>query len=419
MAIKILSQFYVGGNQFLLQLEGLSSDTKPTDPFVAEGSQFKESDTDAVWVKNTTWTLSKNGQMKNLPAVSAADNGKVLKVDDGVWSIGEDETGGSGSGSGGASSWNNLTDKPFYEEEVPGYEYEMPDSPDAPYTEASLVIEDGGGSMTCPVKMYRVAEPLTAQQLLGADTEIVIGSDSDTQTIHIVDDEEPGNDEARIIEVTGIGRGVAGNSPLLVVADEDVSNFSITIGSVTLSTLAINAGTYLLFIDLSQIQEGMTMVVNSLSKDDAEVVHQLAGKFVFPQTAAGDILQADANNHIAAVPFIVPTEQDVGKIVTIDNNGHFVLEDKDFPVTITEDNGTYSSDKSTSEIYAASQSKKNVYAVMDSTGLKIPLAICSNRNYALFSLVSASSTNVTADSVVMGSSTITVTSYIITASKNE
>ena len=46
---------------------------------------------------------------KELPAVSAADNGKVLSVVNGAWAAATPASGGGG----GVSSWNELTDKPF------------------------------------------------------------------------------------------------------------------------------------------------------------------------------------------------------------------------------------------------------------------------------------------------------------------
>ena len=89
--MRIISQRYIGDGQFMLQLGGLSSETKPTDAFVATGSQFFEDDTDAVFTfSGLVWNLEKNGQMKDLPVVTATDNGKILKVDNGVWSIGID-----------------------------------------------------------------------------------------------------------------------------------------------------------------------------------------------------------------------------------------------------------------------------------------------------------------------------------------
>ena len=100
--MKIISQRYIGDGQFMLQLGGLSSETKPTDAFVATGSQFFEDDTDAVFTfSGLTWNLEKNGQMKDLPVVTATDNGKVLKVANGVWSVGE----AGGSSGGGAEKF--------------------------------------------------------------------------------------------------------------------------------------------------------------------------------------------------------------------------------------------------------------------------------------------------------------------------
>lgn len=46
-----------------------------------------------------------------IPAITAEDNDKILKVVDGAWTPVEMD-----GLAGGVSSWNNLTDKPFYEE---------------------------------------------------------------------------------------------------------------------------------------------------------------------------------------------------------------------------------------------------------------------------------------------------------------
>ena len=46
-----------------------------------------------------------------IPAITAEDNDKILKVVDGAWTPVEMD-----GLAGSASSWNNLTDKPFYEE---------------------------------------------------------------------------------------------------------------------------------------------------------------------------------------------------------------------------------------------------------------------------------------------------------------
>lgn len=60
---------------------------------------------------NQAMTTLQNVVLPRLtPTVSSADNGKVLTVVDGAWVAKENE------GGSGVSSWNDLTDKPFYEE---------------------------------------------------------------------------------------------------------------------------------------------------------------------------------------------------------------------------------------------------------------------------------------------------------------
>lgn len=52
---------------------------------------------------------AEEGVSRALPAVSYLDEGKILQVAGGAWTTAE-------SPSGGVSSWNDLTDRPFYEE---------------------------------------------------------------------------------------------------------------------------------------------------------------------------------------------------------------------------------------------------------------------------------------------------------------
>lgn len=94
--MKILSQIYVGENKFLLSLLGDTKDLNnlPTE-YAADDSRFLNTDSNAVYVYTSAdgWEITEAGQMKDLPVVSATDNGKVLKVANGVWSIGTDEGG--------------------------------------------------------------------------------------------------------------------------------------------------------------------------------------------------------------------------------------------------------------------------------------------------------------------------------------
>ena len=96
--MKIISQVPMDNGKLKIQFEGNSKETKPTGSFLAKSSSWIDEDSGSVYTYNgTAWSLAKNGQMKDLPVVTATDNGKVLKVKDGVWSVGED---GGGSGGG-------------------------------------------------------------------------------------------------------------------------------------------------------------------------------------------------------------------------------------------------------------------------------------------------------------------------------
>ena len=88
--MKIIYQQVTADGKFILGLEGLSTETKPTGGVIADGSTFKETDTDGEYYLDTTWKVAKAGQMKNLPAVSSNDNGKVMKVAEGAWAVGLD-----------------------------------------------------------------------------------------------------------------------------------------------------------------------------------------------------------------------------------------------------------------------------------------------------------------------------------------
>lgn len=67
-------------------------------------------------VENGEWALVSRLDVDPdvlLPYVSASDNGKVLSVENGKWAAKTPQE----SGGGGVSSWNDLTDKPFGENE--------------------------------------------------------------------------------------------------------------------------------------------------------------------------------------------------------------------------------------------------------------------------------------------------------------
>ena len=210
---------------------------------------------------------------------------------------------------GGVSSWNDLTDRPFYETVTEqGYNYEIDLSGN--YVSGYFNIGDN-----IPCRFYRVGDSLTASQLLGAVGEIDNGEEVETHIIesNYIDEIEDNGDT--------VGLFVAGDMPYCLVINNANTTINYTGSNFGCSGTFASAGTYLFWLDLSSLYGEGTAVYNpSFVKANETSVVQLPDNFY-------------------KAPFIVEITQ------TTENN----IE-------------TYSANATYSEILAALQAERPVYA---------------------------------------------------------
>lgn len=218
---------------------------------------------------------------------------------------------------GGASSWNDLTDKPFYETvTAAGYNFEI-NLDDPNYVSGYFNI-----NADVPAKFYRVGDPLTAAQLVGA-----------MGTLNSIGEEHSHVIESNYIEeITDngdtVGLFVVGEMPYCLVINNANTTIDIDVTNdrpFGCSGTFAQAGTYLLWLDLSALQEGASAYSVSLIKEAESTVTQLPDKYY-------------------KAPFIVEITG------TTENN-------------IT----TYSANATYSEILATLQAERSVYATFTSS----------------------------------------------------
>lgn len=165
-------------------------------------------------------------------------------------------------------SYNDLDDKPFYEETVsPAMIYTIPYT-DGSNPDKSYQIPFAGD--TAYAYLYRVGDALTASQLEGATVNWVSSTQSgdETSTLAITSN--------NITEVTN-GRYVMSDGfPLVFVADID--GVDIDIQDPT-NFKSLEAGTYLVYIDADSVQSGARLYTASLSKAAVTTVYKLNAKF--------------------------------------------------------------------------------------------------------------------------------------------
>ena len=172
----------------------------------------------------------------------------------------------------GITSWNDLEDKPFYEEVTPGINLEMPDGGN--YVEASFTVT-GEEPMTIPLKLYRAGGVYTPEQLVGATVTLDIG-EADPESVVIEADSflaiEQDGETVGYVAVDG------GIHSFIVLADNMVFNTSLNVPGMIATLTSDNiptAGTYL--VNAIMGEDEFTCI--SITKAATTEVHKLDSKF--------------------------------------------------------------------------------------------------------------------------------------------
>ena len=235
-------------------------------------------------------------------------------------------------------SYNDLEDKPFYEEiTAPAINYSIPYT-DGSNPDKSYDMPFSG--VTVNAYLYRVGDALTASQLEGATVGTVTGDQTgdETDTFTIASN--------NIHNVTNGRYFMTDGTPLVLVADTD--DVDIDIQDLT-NFKALDAGTYLVYVDAESIQSGAYFYSAYLSKAAVTTVHKLNSKF-----------------YDSYAPLIVT-----------------MTEDQNTP-------GTYVGDKTFGELKNACNSGRNVTIIIDPLG--------NSTSYVVQScLYDSGTTKVTAD----------------------
>lgn len=173
---------------------------------------------------------------------------------------------------GGVSSWNDLTDKPFYEEVTQGINLEMPDGGN--YVEASFTVT-GAEPMTIPMKLYRAGGVYTPEQLVGATATLDIGEADPESVVINADSFVEIEQDGETVGYVAIGEGL---HSIIVLADNTVFNTSLNVPGMTATLTSDNiptAGTYL--VNAIMAEDEFTCI--SITKAATTEVHKLDSKF--------------------------------------------------------------------------------------------------------------------------------------------
>ena len=226
----------------------------------------------------------------SLPSVTNDDNGKVLKVSSGAWGK-------------GYQSWNDLTDRPFYETvTAAGYDYEI----DTTGSYVTATYEMFG--TTVEIKLYRAGNPLTAAQLVGASGTITTDTENDGEPVQdsstvIVPQEYISNLENS--GGTTVGRCVTGDPeespfPLVVVVDEANASVDCEVLGSNFAATFTTAGTYFSSLDVSAlIGVNLVITASELEKEAEATVTPLPDKYYkapFNVTADLDLTNLSVSN---------------------------------------------------------------------------------------------------------------------------
>ena len=210
--------------------------------------------------------------------IATRKNGKTK------WAIDENasrqtETGEGGSGGGGVTSWNDLTDKPFYEESVAGYSFSNPD-----YTsDACIEFNAEAVGVVCPCKALRMGNPVSSELLLGAVLVYYDSANDGEQTITV---------NSSNIYTAGEGYIIIANAFAVLVSPTDNATLSYSDLTFSLSIQLPTAGTYFVYADTSPLYgtDDAKYYAISLTKEPTTTVHKLDQKFLPDSGGAGGLV---------------------------------------------------------------------------------------------------------------------------------
>lgn len=169
----------------------------------------------------------------------------------------------------GATSWNELTDRPFYEETLPAISIAQPD-----YTSEDAVSFNASVSgFTVPCKAVRVADYLPQNRVVGATIGVtsVINGNTEGFTSEITDE-----------DCVLINHGYMcwpAEMPYVFVTDQDQTTVAMSDESLQLSVTLPTAGVYFVYMDLTELL-GVITYPNALTKAAQTVVHKLDSRFL-------------------------------------------------------------------------------------------------------------------------------------------
>lgn len=199
-----------------------------------------------------------------LPYSSSRNNGQVLSVVNGDPEWVDPDS--------GVASWNDLEDKPFYEETVPSVTLSMPDMGAAEYISGTY----GPNGMEISVRLYRVGDALSAEQLAGISLETVYSTVDGGEPFSGTDISEPSIHDVTDANNDVIYTAIANDKFDIYVACV-VYGDNVTINTNYLNVDDVDSGTYLMYLDVGKDEY---IYGNSLTTASQTTVHQIDSKFI-------------------------------------------------------------------------------------------------------------------------------------------
>ena len=199
------------------------------------------------------------------------------------------------SGGGGVTSWNDLEDKPFGETHYQAATYTMPDMATTAYSAATFHTDD----YDIALKLYRVGDALPHGALIGGNVSYISPLESGTATI-INDNIRSSTDGvAYVVKPSNV------DFPAVCVcfADGETVEIDLNDGISFLGTIA-QAGTYLIWGDLSIVSAGASYYTSELNTVDYTDIKQLDPKFyIQPAVLQCTVDFADATETAGGMQF--------------------------------------------------------------------------------------------------------------------